>query len=126
MRLFHVKNRVKRMLVTTNQAKIQLEIEQDDDYYDEQIPDLIDRATGQVCGDIGRPIFETADQVPEQTEAPIILANLLPYETANLRTACLLQISSLFSNREVETDKPLNKNAAYTTAIKGFKRIIIG
>lgn len=114
------------MLVTPSEAKTQLEIEQTDTYYDDQIPSLINRAIGQVCGDIGRPIYENADQVPEGTESPIVLANLPAYQVAQLQTAVLLQISSLFSNREVETDKPLNKNPAYTTALKGFRRVIIG
>lgn len=114
------------MLTTLNQAKDQLGIDIDDDYHNESLERLIIRAVGLVCSDIGRDIYQTAEEVPESAEAPIVLNELSAIKKSQLETACLLQISSLDSNREVDTEKSLNKNPAYTSAIKGFRRVIIG
>ena len=64
------------MLTTLNQAKDQLGIDIDDDYHDERLQSLIIRAVGLVCSDIGRDIYQTAEEVPESTEAPIVLNQL--------------------------------------------------
>lgn len=114
------------MLIDLARAKDQLGIDQADDFEDTRITRLINQAIGLVCSDIGRLIYQTAAEVPEGTEAPIILDELQPYQLANLETACLLQISSLDSNREVEIANSMAKNPAYTTAIKQFKRVLIG
>lgn len=114
------------MLTTLDQAKDQLGIDRHDDYHNERIQSLITRAVGQVVGDIGRDIYQTAEEVPEDAESPVVLSEQSPHKLAQLETACLLQISSLDSNREVETEKSLTKNPAYTTAIKPFRRVLIG
>lgn len=114
------------MLATLNQAKDQLGIDIDDNYHNEKLERLIIRAVGLVCSDIGRDIYQTAAEVPEGAEAPIVLDGLSDIKKAQLETACLLQISSLDSNREVDTEKSLTTNPAYTSAIKGFRRVLIG
>lgn len=112
------------MLITLQRAKQQLVI--DDDLDNDKISALIPQAIGLVIADIGRDIYQTAAEVPENAEAPIILESLSAYQRANLETAALLQLSSLWHTTEAHSEKSASTTPAYKTAIKPFVRVLVG
>jgi len=112
------------MLISLDRAKQQLVI--DDDLDNDKISALIPQAIGLVIADLGRDIYHTASEVPDTAEAPIILDTLSVYQRANLETAALLQLSSLWQTTEADSHKVSNATLAYKTAIKPFIRVFVG
>ena len=112
------------MIVTLARAKQQLGIDDNDE--DDAINALILQAVALVCADLGRDVYETALEVPENAEAPIVLEALSPLKKASLDTAVLLMISHLHTHRDKDLDAKLSLNSAYTTALKPFVRVLIG
>jgi hypothetical protein len=112
------------MLITLERAKQQLVI--DDDLDNDKISALITQAIGLVIADIGRDIYQTASEVPDNAEAPIILDTLKEYHLRNLETAVLLQLGSLWQTTEADSHKVSNATLAYKTAIKPFIGVFVG
>lgn len=112
------------MLVSLERAKQQLLIE--DDYDDAQIEQLIPAAVGLVVADLGRDIYQKAAEVPENADAAIVLAELPEYKVVCLQTAVLLRLSSLWVNRESEQSSSQIENPAYASALRPFKRVLLG
>lgn len=112
------------MLITLQRAKQQLVI--DDDLDNDKISALIPQAIGLVVADIGRDIYQTAGEVPENAAAPIVLDDLNIYHRANLETAVLLQLSSLWQTTEAHSEKSASATPAYQTAIKPFMQVFVG
>ncbi|MBD1583495.1 head-tail connector protein [Pseudoalteromonas sp. S16_S37] len=112
------------MLITLEMAKQQLCI--GDDLDNDKVSMLIPQAIGLVVADVGRDIYQSNADVPESAEAPIILDGLSPYQLSNLQTAVLLQLGSLWVNTEADTTKNASETPAYKTAIKPFRRTLVG
>ncbi len=112
------------MIVTLERAKQQLGIYDNDE--DDAIDALILSAVALVCADLGRDVYQTAAEVPENAEAPIVLEALSPLRKASLDTAVLLMITHLHTHRERDIEAKLTTNSAYTTALKPFARVLIG
>ncbi|GEK08936.1 head-tail connector protein [Pseudoalteromonas peptidolytica] len=112
------------MIITLVRAKQQLNVE--DDFDNPKIEALIPQAIGLVVADIGRDIYQTGAEVPENAECPIILDEISPFKRANLETATLLQLGSLWSTAEAETSRPMTETKAYQSAIKPFVRVLVG
>lgn len=112
------------MLITLNRAKQQLVIEDNED--DSKIEALIPQAIGLVVSDIGRDIYQSAIDVPENAEYPIVLDELNQYHKACLETAVLLQISSLWLSTEATSEKTASETPAYRSATRLFTRSLLG
>jgi hypothetical protein len=113
-------------LVTLEQAKLQLNIDDSDTLDDALVASLIPVAIGMVEQEIEKEIYDLSNQVPESAINYIVVETLKDTKKAALEMAVKLVLSSLYLYRESELDIDLKKNPAFMGCISGFIDVVVG